>query len=133
MTKAATFMVAAYGIMLLLVGIGGVFTAEWELRQLYNVRFGDAPSDRATFLNQYRFLKGVEMGAGAFCLLLLRAIMDGGKAAGAFVLLLAGGIFARSFAWAVDGEPAWPMLLFLALEVVVLAIYLLHLRHRRAR
>ena len=133
MTRAATFLVGAYGAMLLLVGIAGIFTAEWELRHLYGLSFGEWPQAEATFLSQYRFLKGVELGAGAFCLILGPAIMSGGRAAVTFLMLIAGGILARAFAWAVDGTPAWPMLVFLGLETLVLAVYLVHLRQARAR
>lgn len=133
MTRAATFLVGAYGVMLLLVGIAGIFTAEWELRHLYDLNFGEWPKAEATFLSQYRFLKGVEMGAGTFCLILGRAIMSGGRASAVFLLLIAGGIIARSLAWVADGTPSWPMLVFLGLETLVLVVYLVHLRQVRAR
>jgi len=130
MSRAASLLVLAYGLMLVAVGAVGVFTARWELYRLFGLDLGHV-GDARSFANQYGFLKGVELGAGSFCLLLRGEIMAGGNAAKAFVILVAGGIFARAFAWAVHGRPSALFIAFLVLETVVLAVFLARPRSRR--
>jgi hypothetical protein len=132
MRRTATLLVVAYGLMLLCVGTAGVVAARWELGTVFGLDPGGLGEGDATFLNQYRFLKAVELGAGAFCLMMLRPILDGGAAARAFFVLVAGGVAARSLAWIADGRPSWPFLAFLALEALVLLVFLLHWRQSHA-
>ena len=131
MKLAASLLVIAYGLMLLVVGAVGMFTAALELHRLFGV---DLPriADGRSFASQYGFLKGVELGAGSFCLLLRREILAGGPAATAFVILVAGGILARGFAWAVHGRPSAAFIVFLLLEILVLTVFLLRPRERNA-
>ena len=130
MKRAATILVAAYGLMLVCVGLAGVVSARWELAAIFSFDVDSLGEGTATFLNQYRFLKAVELGAGVFCLMQLRPILDGGVPARVFLVLVGGGIVARSLAWAADGRPSWPFLAFLGLEALVLAVFVLHLRQR---
>lgn len=125
MTRVALISVVAYGLMLLLVGLAGIGLARWELTHLFAV----APD--ATFLNQYRFLKAVEMGSGVFCLVFCRDIIGNGRSTLPFLVLVAAGVVARSIAWVVDGRPSWPFTVFLVLEAVVLVLVILELRRRR--
>jgi hypothetical protein len=130
--RAAAFLVAAYGLMLLVVGAVGIFSARWELNRLFGIDLGEIGSG-ASFANQYSFLKGVELGAGSFCLLLRRDILAGGAAGKAFIVLVAGGVFARALAWALEGRPSVVFIIFLLLEVLVLVVYLLRPRDDHAR
>ena len=92
------------------------------------------PADvRATMLNQYRFLKAVELGAGLFCLAFRRDILAGGRPAGVFLAIVALGVAARTTAWIADGRPATLFVIFLVLEIVVLVVVLLHLRQAHGR
>ena len=130
MTKAlARIAVIGYGLKLCAVGATGIVLARWELANIFALDFGGmSQAEQATLLNQYRFLKGVELGAGLGCLMFLRAILDGGRATRWFLALAAGGILARSIAWIVDGRPHWAFLGFLALEALVVALTLPLLR-----
>lgn len=116
MKQAAFYLILAYGGMLLAVGLAGIFVAPWELDVIFSVNAD------ATLLNQYRFLKAVEMGAGLFCLVYSKDILQRGRHATVFLALVAGGVFARSYAWLVDGRPAGMFLVFLLLEVLVLIV-----------
>lgn len=128
--KVVRPLVVAYCLMLVVVGVAGIVSARRELAHLYGLRFSAiAGLDEVTFLNQYRFLKAVELGAGCVCLLQLGAIMSGGKAGFGFLVLVAGGAGARLLAWLADGRPAPLFITFLVLEAIVLAAYLAAWRH----
>lgn len=124
MMRAANLGVLAYGLMLAVVGLAGIFTVRFELPSVFHVDLAQV-HDRATFASQYGFLKGLELGAGAFCLLLRREILMGGAAASAFLILISGGIAARSFAWLTSGPPSPAFIAFLGLEALVLILFLL--------
>jgi hypothetical protein len=90
--------------MLVVVGAAGIVSARWEFAAVYGIDPSTWSSDtQATMLNQYRFLKSVELGAGVFCLAYRRAIMDGGRAAAVFLTIVGLGVAARSFAWLSTG------------------------------
>lgn len=123
MTALALICVYGYGATLFLVGLLGCVAGPWELSLLFGM------TADATFFNQYRFLKAMEMVAGWFCLAYARDILFPGKVARMFVVLVAAGVLARALAWILDGTPRWPFLLFLWLEALVLAVVLV--KHRR--
>ena len=133
MTRAialvATVLQFGYAAMLVVVGAAGIVSARWEFAAVYGIDPSTWSSDtQATMLNQYRFLKSVELGAGVFCLAYRRAIMDGGRAAAVFLTIVGLGVAARSFAWHVDGRPATAFIVFLVLEALVFVAVVLHLR-----
>jgi Domain of unknown function (DUF4345) len=133
MRPVAYLAVVAYGLVLVGVGLVGIVTARWELLTVFGVDTGAIVPDEANFLNQYRFLKAVELGAGIFCLMQRAPILDAEKAAvWPFLVIVGGGVAARSIAWAADGRPSWLFIGHLLLESVVLVIVLLHLRRRHA-
>ena len=125
----ATVLQLGYSAMLVIVGAAGIVSARWEFAAIYGIDPSAWSSDtQATMLNQYRFLKSVELGAGVFCLAYRKAIMDGGLAAKLFLTIVALGVCARSFSWIVDGRPATAFVVFLLLEALVFIAVLLHLR-----
>ncbi len=129
--RLASLVVIAYAAMLCAVGALGIAAARWELAHVFHFPVDVWPHDvRATFLNQYRFMKAIELGAGVACLVSRRAILAGGHAGWLFLLLVAGGAIARGVAWIADGTPALAFQIFLALEVLVFAATLAHLRAR---
>jgi hypothetical protein len=129
MKRFATFLVIAYGLMLCGVGAAGILTARWELTQVFGLDVGAwSPSVQATFLNQYRFLKALELGGGFFCIFLRTSILTGGTAGRVFLALVGGGVLARSLAWVVDGRPSSPFVVFLVLEALVLVVTAVYLR-----
>lgn len=125
----AALLHLAYSAMLVVVGAGGVALARWELATIFafdTASLGAVGS--ATMLNQYRFLKSIELGAGIFCLLFRRGILAGRPEAFAFLALVAGGLIARTLAWIVDGRPAALFLVFLAGEILTFIFVALNLR-----
>ena len=129
----AGFMVIVYGAMLCVVGITGIVSVHWELTKVFMLDPTSWPDEvRATFINQYRFLKAVEFGAGLFCLTYWRSILIGEKASMVFIILVAAGIIARTIAWIVEGQPSMPFIIFLALEILVLAVVALYLKQNHA-
>jgi hypothetical protein len=126
---AATVLQFGYSAMLVVVGAVGVVSARWEFAAIYGIDPSAWSSDtRATMLNQYGFLKSVELGAGVFCLAYRKAIMEGGLAAKVFLAIVGLGVSARSFAWIVHGRPATAFIAFLLLEALVFVAVVLHLR-----
>jgi hypothetical protein len=130
MRCVALWMVVGYALMLCVVGAVGIVAAPWELRELFGLELAEDRS--ATFLNQYRFLKAVELGAGGFSLGFREQVLEGGMPAFAFQLLVAGGVVARTLAWCLDGRPSGIFLVFLALEMMVFVVVGLHLAKRHA-
>ena len=126
--KIASLLQFGYGAMMVVVGTAGIFTARWELETVFHTGLSDWPqAAQATMLNQYRFLKAVELGAGLFCLLYRPAILTGGKASALFLAIVGLGVFARTLAWIVDGRPATLFVVFLILEACVFIAVALHL------
>ncbi len=128
--SAAALLQLLYGLMLLAVGFVGVWTARQELQTIFGLAPDSWTSDvQATFLNQYRFLKSMEFGAGLFCIVFRPSILQGGTAGAVFLAIVGAGVVARSFAWAVDGRPAALFVVFLVLELVVFITFAWHMRH----
>lgn len=128
-TLAAMTLQFGYAAMLVVVGAVGIVSARWEFGAVYGIDSSAwSPDTQATMLNQYRFLKSVELGAGVFCLAYRKSIMNGGLAATVFLTIVALGVCARSFAWIVDGRPATAFIVFLLLEALVFVAVVLQLR-----
>jgi Domain of unknown function (DUF4345) len=127
-TMTATILQFGYAMMLVVVGAAGIVSARWEFAAVYGIDPSAWSLDtQATMLNQYRFLKSVELGAGVFCLAYRKPIMDGGLATTVFLTIVGLGVFARSFAWIIDGRPAAAFIIFLLLETLVFISVVLHL------
>jgi len=134
MKRAATILLIGYTAMLCGVGLAGIFTSRWELTHVFGLDLAAmTPQIRATFLNQYRFLKAVELGAGLFCWFMRKPILDGGTIGKVFLALVGGGVVARTLAWMVDGRPSWPFIAFLVLEALVFATVLRYFQTKAAR
>lgn len=124
-------MFYGYAAMLVSVGATGIFTAGWELRTVFQIPIDtyDAMT-RATFLNQYRFLKAIELSCGLYLFLFRRAIFRQPTHHGLFLLIVFGGVVARVLSMAIDDQPAWPFFAFTAAELVtgLLVVFYVH-RH----
>ncbi len=125
-------LVMFYGYAAMLVGVGatGVVTAEWELRTVFLIPIDtyDAMT-RATLLNQYRFLKAVELSCGVYLLLFRRAIFRDPTHHGLFLLIVFGGVVARGLSFAIDGRPAWPFVAFTGAELATGLLVTGYARH----
>jgi hypothetical protein len=128
-SRAAWILQLGYSAMLVVTGIAGILSARWELATIFKVDPSSwSPDIQATMLNQYRFLKGLELGGGLFCLAYRADIMAGGRASRVFLAIVAAGIAGRAFAWIVDGTPATAFVIFLVLETLVFVAVAAHLR-----
>ena len=108
-----------YVAMLVAVGASGIFIARWELTRLLRLPVASyAPDVRATLLNQYRFLKAVELGFGAFAVVFHREIFAEPRVHALFLFMLFAGAAARALSIAVDGRPHVAYVAFTALEIV---------------
>lgn len=123
-------MFYGYAAMLVSVGAAGIVTAEWELRTVFLIPIDTyEPMTQATLLNQYRFLKAVELSCGAYLFLFRRPIFQDPTHHGLFLLIVFGGVAARMLSIAVDGRPAWPFFAFTGAELVTGLLVVFYARH----
>jgi hypothetical protein len=107
-----------YALMLLCVGLSGIFIAPYELTRIFNVDTTRMTSlDAATLFNQYRFLKALEFGLGVFCLRYWRRIFLELSFNRFFLMFVLAGVAARGLSLVVDGPARWPFVAFLLLEL----------------
>jgi hypothetical protein len=112
-----------YAIMLLLIGSSGIFIAEWELKTFFHLRLEAMDGEsHATLLNQYRFLKSMELGFGAFALLFRKEIFAEPKFNRFFLAILFAGVGARLLSMIIDGQPQMAYFAFTALELITGAV-----------
>jgi hypothetical protein len=122
-----------YSLMLLGVGLAGIFTARWELAQVFGLVDPSAlPEHGGTFLSQYRFLKSIEFCSGIFGLACRGPILAGEPAALLFLTIVGAGVFARVVAWIADGPPNFTFATFLFLEAMTFVLVAMSLRRRHA-
>ena len=112
-----------YALMLVGVGASGLFIAPWELRTVFGLPLGTLPDIvEATLLNQYRFLKSLELAFGIFCLAWRHEIFRRGRAHTVFVAGVVLGVSARLGSWAINGRPQTTFLIFAALELITVLL-----------
>ncbi|MDQ6681146.1 MAG: DUF4345 domain-containing protein [Pseudomonadota bacterium] len=120
-----------WGYALMLVGIGasGVLIAPWELDRVFAVPLATLTAlDQATLLNQYRFLKALELTFGIYCISFRREIFRPGLEHRVFLIGPFAGVIARLGSWLVDGSPRTVFLLFLVLELITGVLVWLQVR-----
>jgi hypothetical protein len=119
MRRLALVFFWGYTGMLLGIGGSGILIAPWELTHIFNIPLDILSSEqRASILNQYRFLKSAEFAFGIFCVTHRTAIFDGGLSLRIFLCGVFAGVLARLLSLLVDGVPQWAFLAFAALELV---------------
>ncbi len=119
MRRAAQVFYYGYTLMLLGVGGSGILIASWELPHIFAVDLSAmAARPAATLLNQYRFLKSMELAFGLFCWVYRRDIWAGGTARRLFLAGVFGGVAARIVSLAMDGVPHPAFLAFAGLELI---------------
>jgi hypothetical protein len=99
------------------IGISGVLLGPWELTHLVVSDLDALSVERATVLNQFRFLKAMELSMGVVLLALHRDVLDDARVNRAVQLVLWLTPLARVVSVAVDG---WPHPMFSALMFVEL-------------
>lgn len=118
MATLARLFFWGYALMLVGVGASGMLVAGWELPTVFAIdlnAMGDP--QRATLLNQYRFLKAVELAFGIFCIAYRREIFLRPRDLHVFLGGLSAGVAARLGSWIVDGRPHLAFIVFMALEL----------------
>jgi hypothetical protein len=129
MTLLTRILFWGYALMLVGVGASGIFIADWELSRIFQVPLSDMGAlQRATILNQYRFLKSIEFAFGLFSLLYREEIFRVAKFNRLFLIGVFAGVGARSLAIVLDGVPHWAFLAFLALELATGVLVLIQSR-----
>jgi len=119
MVSIARIFFWGYALMLVGIGAGGIFVAGWELPRVFHVDLAAMEAQaRATLLNQYRFLKALELAFGLFCVCYRRAIFRRRHDLRVFLAGLSAGVAARLGSWLFDGTPRPVFLVFMALELV---------------
>jgi len=131
MSALARLFFWGYALMLLSVGATGMLIATWELPTLFDVPL-DAMRDveRATLLNQYRFLKALEFAFGLFCVAYRHEIFTPGRGHRIFLGGLAAGVAARLGSCFVDGAPKMVFVVFMVLELATGLLVWLAVRRR---
>jgi hypothetical protein len=118
-----------YTGMLLAVGGSGIFIAGWELKRIFRVGLDAMASvDRSTLLNQYRFLKSLELTFGIWSITFRDEILRPSPQNGVFVTGVFLGVLARTLSIVIDGRCRWVFVVFLVLELVTGIAVLYHAR-----
>ncbi|MEO9824868.1 MAG: DUF4345 family protein [Paracoccaceae bacterium] len=119
----ASILQLVYALFLIGVGTLGLFYLQWELELFYGLSQEDFTGpDGATLLNQFRFLKAIELAFGIFCLVYRRDILSAGLPCTIFLTGLALGAFARGASWIFDGTPHTSFIWYFIAEVVIFVV-----------
>ena len=114
------------GALVLLGGLG-IFTGAWELQNVYQLPLaGMSRESRANLLNQYGYLKALELGFGLFSLLFRREIFTVPAFNRLFLAVVFAGVAARGLAIAANGWPHWSFIGITVFELaagIVVALY----------
>jgi hypothetical protein len=89
---------------------------------------------RVNLLDQYRFLRGIELAFGMFCLAMTREIFSVPKYNLLFLAGMSAGTTARIVSLFAEGRPSAAMCFFLIFElagIVVISVYSFHAIHHK--
>lgn len=118
---------------LLLLGGAGLFTGAWDLRSIFHIDLANLDTEgRGNLLNQYRFLKAIEFGFGAFCFVFRDRIFRVPVYNRLFLSIVFLGAAARALSIAVDGRPHWAFVGITILEFLTGAVIAVYTRSARS-
>ena len=118
-----------YVLLLLVAGVWGVFAARIDFPVLLHQPVRDLDPDGVSdVLSQYRFLRAIEAGFGAFALRFRREIFTDPLFNRLFLAWMTFGVLARLVGIVLDGVPSAPMLFFLGFELVGVVLIFLDTR-----
>ena len=121
-----------YVAVFLLSGAGSIFTAHWELEWLFGLDASGWPAEaRASLLNQYRFLRAVELGFGLFCVRFRREIFADPRFRQVFLASLLIIPLARLVSLGLDGWPRWPFVALMSVEFALFGLFAVGMRRPR--
>ncbi|HEV2351330.1 MAG TPA: DUF4345 family protein [Terriglobia bacterium] len=124
--KVLTYLLYyGYVITLVLAGAWGVFFAAFDQRVLFHLDVQAlAPITAASLVSQYRFLRAVEFGFGAFSVVYRREIFTRYGFNRLFLTTMGFGVAARVASLILDGPPLPVFNFFLIYELVsIISIY----------
>lgn len=127
MRPTTYFFFYSYVLTLILAGAAGVLLSPLDLRLLSGLNPDTLPPDVATnLMSQMRFLRGIELGFGAFALYFRNEIFSDMRFCRIFLAGMGAGIAGRLMGMVSDGSPSgfiWFLWLF---EVVGIGLILLY-------
>ena len=119
MRLLAEILFYAYTGPLILAGAWGMVGARLDHRVLFGLNLASLQgSAGASLLSQYRFLRAVELGFGAFAVMFHREIFTLWSFNRLFLATMVAGVLARVISRVIDGRPRPIFILFLASEAV---------------
>ncbi len=127
-------LISFYGYVAALFALGaaGLLAPVQELDALYQVKVDPAAHpDDIVLLHQYRFMKGLVLGFGIFCVAFRREILFGGTPSWIFLATLFLGVAGRLASAGLDGAPPARLISFTFSEVVFGLLILAYVQARR--
>ncbi len=115
--RLASAAVRLFGVVVVAYGLSGVLLPDVWLHAPYMLHLQPLGAERATFLNELRFLEGREIGIGLFALLLREEIVTSRKHNIAFLAAIYAAPAARLYSCVVTGLPNAQWLAFMAIEI----------------
>lgn len=108
MKLSATFLFYLWAGAALFFGFTGMVAAPWELIVAFGADFSAmAEREQTSLLNQYRFLRGVEFGAGVLLLALRHEVLHDQRVGYLFVVVAGAGALGRLISMVIEGVPVW--------------------------
>ncbi len=120
-----------YGYVLTLIAAGafGMLLARLDVRYLLGLDLNQlSPLTAATTMSQYRFLRAIEVGFGAFAFTFRNEIFGDRIFNRLFLSVMACGVASRVLGLIFDGSPSVPMLFFLSFELVGIVLIFAYTR-----
>jgi len=129
MRQLAAVFFYAYVITLVAAGVWGTFFATVDHRMLLQLDVAALPRlTAASVLSQYRFLRAIEFGFGAFALIFRKEIYSLRSFNQLFLSTMLFGGIARLISLPIDGQPLWFFYIFLGVEMVGVVVIFIHTR-----
>jgi hypothetical protein len=132
---AASAWILFYGYtgLLVVAGVWGMLAGRFDQRLLFGLDPDTLPPrTAASLVSQYRFLRAIEAGFGAFALLYRGEIFTEAPFNTLFLTAMAMGVAARLVSLARDGRPRTIFYFFLISEGVGVVLIYLQTRHTLA-
>jgi len=129
MKLLANILFYAYVVTLVLAGAWGTFFAVIDQRILLHLDIDALPPiTAASVLSQYRFLRAIELGFGAFAIVFRREIFTQRPFNVVFLGAMLLGVITRLVSLAIDGWPLWFFNVFLGIELVGVIVIFIYTR-----
>ena len=118
-----SFYYAYVGVVILAGAWGAFINPAFDHRFLFHLDIHSLPDyNRINMINQYRFLRAIELGFGLFSVIFVRDIFSEKKFNRLFLFIMGSGILARIASIIFDGSPSGLMYFFLIFEVTGWAV-----------